>query len=78
MSVTLNRAWVASTLDEYAKEGRRLRQKLYFKPYPVNNATDAQRYLDETAKYNFIVGLFQDMSCFGWMKEDFEAYLGQQ
>jgi hypothetical protein len=71
----MNRTWVENALEEYAKEARRLKQKLFLERYPINNTTDAERYLRENLRYNFIVDMFGEMSCTEWSKDDFNADL---
>lgn len=64
--------WVRQTLNDRAKYARELRQRLYFEPFPLNKADDAERYLRLDREYNYIVDLFREMQCYNWLNDDFD------
>lgn len=60
------------TLNNYAREARNLKERLFYSPFDTSKREDCELYLRLLTRYEFITKMFNDMNCFHWSDEDFD------
>jgi len=61
-----NQEGIYKTLIRYSERALELKERLWFKPYMIYGKEEAERYIQETKEYEFIIKMFHDMHIYNW------------